>query len=204
MNNSHSGKVKVWDPLVRIGHWTLVAGFFIAYFTEDDFLTQHVWAGYVVGVVVCFRILWGLVGSKYARFSQFIRGPRAVLSYLKNLLTGGGQRYIGHNPAGAAMILALLLSVGGTVYSGLMVHALENQAGPLAEWVASGYADVDSKQQKKAYSKREGFWEETHEVFANLSLLLVVMHVVGVMLSSRAHKENLVKSMVTGEKRSAD
>ncbi len=216
MSNLSKGTVRVWDPLVRIGHWALVAGFFTAYFTEDDFLTPHVWAGYVVGGIICLRIIWGLVGSRYARFSQFVKGPGAVWSYLKNLLAGHGKRYIGHNPAGAAMILALLLSLGGTVYSGLMVYALEDQAGPLAAWVASTHSDThsdaDSKQPKKNLkkdlkednSKREDFWEETHEVLANLSLLLVIMHVAGVLMSSRAHKENLVKSMFTGEKRSAD
>jgi cytochrome b len=202
--NKSTGKVKVWDPLVRIGHWTLVAGFFTAYFTEDDFLTAHVWAGYVVGAVICFRIVWGLVGSRHARFRQFVRGPGAVVSYLKNLLAGRSKRYIGHNPAGAAMILALLLSVGGTVYSGLMVYALEDQAGPLSSWVNSARSDGGSEQLKNDHSKRGDFWEETHEILANLSLLLVVMHVVGVLMSSRAHKENLVKSMFTGEKRSED
>jgi cytochrome b len=183
--------IKVWDPVIRIGHWTLVTAFFTAYFTEDEFLTAHVWAGYVIGVVVCFRLLWGLVGSDHARFKDFMRPPAATFRYLTDLVRGQSKRYLGHNPAGAAMILTLLIFLAATVFSGVVLYGMEESAGPLAAWVTEN-------------SDREEIWEELHEVFANLTLLLVVLHVIGVIFSSRAHRENLVKAMITGRKKISD
>ncbi len=187
MENTENG-IKVWDPVIRIGHWTLVVAFFTAYFTEDDFLTLHVWAGYIIGVVVILRVLWGFVGSKYARFTEFVRSPSAALGYLANLARGRSPRFIGHNPAGGLMILALLIFLAGTVFSGVMLYALEEGAGPLAAWIP-GNAD------------REELWEEIHEVFANLMLLLIAVHVAGVLFSAYIHRENLVKAMITGRKK---
>jgi len=180
--------VRVWDPLVRIGHWTLVVAFFTAYFTEDDWLTIHVWAGYVLAGVVLFRVLWGFVGTRYARFTQFVRGPRAVLNYFRNTLVRRSPHYVGHNPAGGAMVVALLLCLTALSVSGLVLYAIEETAGPLAGLLPVG---VD-----------EELWEELHEMFANLSLALVFLHVLGVLFSSLAHGENLMRSMVTGRKRS--
>lgn len=217
--STHENMVKVWDPIVRIGHWTLVIAFFTAYFTADDFLTQHVWAGYIIGAVIAFRLLWGLVGSRHARFSNFLRSPRAILQYLRDLKGGRAKRYIGHNPAGGAMIIALIISIAVTVTSGLMLYAIEEGAGPLAGWVgntstsslaiSSGTqvhaGDDDAKQvvsKRQINESSEEFWEEIHEIFANLALLLVGLHVAGVLFSSFAHKENLVKAMFTGRKRS--
>lgn len=178
--------VRVWDPLVRIGHWTLVATFFTAYFTEDDFMTAHVWAGYVLGGVVSLRLLWGLIGTRHARFSDFVRSPAVTLAYLRDLVGHRARRYLGHNPAGAAMIVALLVCLIITTVSGLGLYAVEEGAGPLAGWLPRGDDDV---------------WEEVHEIFANLTLGLVGLHVAGVVLSSLAHRENLVRAMITGRKR---
>jgi cytochrome b len=216
---TNENTVKVWDPIVRIGHWTLVIAFFTAYFTEDDFLTQHVWAGYVVGGIICFRLFWGFVGSRHARFGDFVRSPTVTLQYLGDLKANRAKRYIGHNPAGGAMIIALLISIAGAVSSGLMLYAIEEGEGPLAGWVANSpvsssgpalipRAHADDDDDRHGGKKRhidedsEEFWEETHEVFANLALLLVGLHVAGVFFSSYAHRENLVKAMVTGRKRS--
>jgi cytochrome b len=181
--------VRVWDPLVRIGHWTLVATFVTAYLVEDDFLTVHVWAGYVLAGVVAFRLLWGLIGTRHARFTNFVRGPRAVLRYFQDALTQRGPRYLGHNPAGGAMVLALLICLTLTAVSGMGLYAVEEGSGPLASWIAEG--------------RHEDAWEEVHEVFANLSLLLVILHVAGVGFSSLMHRENLVRAMITGRKRAA-
>ena len=126
--------VKVWDPLVRVGHWALVVAFFTAYFTEDDLLSVHVWAGYVVGAVVLIRIAWGLVGTTHARFRDFLYRPRTALRYLGMLLRGKAQRYLGHSPAGAIMVFLLLLGLAAVAWSGLMVYAYDHQAGP---WRAS-------------------------------------------------------------------
>jgi len=207
---------RVWDPIVRIGHWTLVIAFFTAYLTEDDFLTQHVWAGYVVGIVVSVRLLWGIVGTKHARFMDFVKSPAVTLRYIGELATNRAKRYIGHNPAAGAMVVALLISLSGTVITGLMVYALEEDAGPLAGWVADysapmslpahsgvAYADIGEHEPDDVHedSTFEKFWEEAHEIFANITLLLVGLHIAGVLFSSYAHKENLIRGMITGRKR---
>lgn len=191
--------IKVWDPVVRIGHWTLVLAFFIAYFTEDDFMTQHVWAGYVVGAVVCFRLLWGFVGTQHARFKDFVRSPATVIRYVRDLRNKPSKRYIGHNPIGGAMIIALLLCLAITVYTGLALYAIEDQAGPFAAWFAPEPTVVASTAHEE--DPREEFWEELHEVFSNVTLALVILHVAGGLLSSYIYKENLILAMFTGRKR---
>lgn len=190
--NTPDKTIRVWDPIVRIGHWTLVIAFFTAYLTEDDFLTQHVWAGYAVGIVICVRLLWGLIGSRHARFVDFVRSPAETLRYVADLAANRAKRYIGHNPAGGAMVVALLLSISGTVFSGLVVYAVEEAAGPLAGWVAGYNASENAS---------EEFWEEVHEILANFTLLLVGLHIAGVLFSSYAHRENLIRGMITGRKR---
>jgi cytochrome b len=124
--------VKVWDPIVRIGHWTLVIAFFTAYFTEDALMTQHIWAGYVVAGVVLFRFFWGLIGSEHARFKDFIYAPSTIFTYLTSLAQHKPKQYLGHNPAGGIMVIALLTSLCVTVYSGLALYAVEENAGPFA------------------------------------------------------------------------
>lgn len=194
--------VKVWDPLVRFGHWILVVAFFTAYFTEDEFLAQHVWAGYIAFAVLCVRLVWGFIGTEHARFSDFVRSPANIVRYIKGLKSHRSGRYLGHNPAGGAMILALLLGVAGTAFSGMMVHAYENHAGPLAAWVGDegGKAAASHRKHRDDDEGAEHFWEETHEVLANLTLLLVGLHVAGGLMSSVLYRENLIKAMFTGKK----
>jgi cytochrome b len=216
--------VSVWDPLVRIGHWTLVVAFFTAYFTEENFLTQHVWAGYIVGVVVLFRIVWGFIGSKHARFSNFIYSPAKVFAYLKNLLARKPQHYIGHNPAGGAMVIALLLSLAATTFTGMKLYAVEENEGPFtitaqqvqtqidkASFISTTKAEEerDNDEDEKSEGAIDGhvvdkqvekYWEELHEAFVNLTLLLAFLHIGGVIFSSIVDKEKLVKAMITGKK----
>jgi len=200
--NSTQNTVKVWDPIVRIGHWTLVLAFFIAYFTEDDLLTQHVWAGYVAGAVVCFRLLWGFVGTEHARFKDFVVSPAVVLQHLRDLRDKSGKRYIGHNPIGGAMIIALLISVAVTVYTGVALYAIEDHAGPLAAWFAAEPAASDSaKDADEAEDPREEFWEDLHDFFADFTVFLVILHIAGGLFSSYVYKENLIRAMFTGRKR---
>ena len=197
---SKENQVTIWDPVVRVGHWLLVAAFFIAYFTEDELLGAHVWAGYLVGAVVIGRAVWGFVGTTHARFRDFLYGPATALGYLGSLLRGKGRRYLGHSPAGGVMVILLLLGLAATTWSGLMVYAYDQQAGPLAAFVSSPGTEIEDD----AYEAREEYWEETHELFVNLTLLLVILHVGGVLLASLVHKENLVAAMVTGKKRPLD
>ncbi|MDD5411110.1 MAG: cytochrome b/b6 domain-containing protein [Methylobacter sp.] len=180
--------VKVWDLPLRIFHWLLVAGFFIAYLTEDDLLTVHVWAGYLVTGLLVFRLIWGFVGNEYARFSSFLCSPAQSLAYVKDLVALKTKRYIGHNPAGAAMIVLLLVSLLMTVITGFAVYGADQAAGPLAS--------IGSSQKE--------LWEEVHEFFANFTLLLVVVHVIGVAVESYIHRENLARSMVHGYKKADD
>jgi cytochrome b len=180
--------VPVWDPLIRIFHWSLAGFFLLAYVTEDELLTVHVYAGYAVAGLIIFRLIWGLIGTRHARFIDFVTGPARLVRYLGLLAAGRAPRYLGHNPAGAAMIIALLASLALTAFTGMGLIAGDG-IGPLAGTI---FANLSG----------EAF-EEAHEFFANLTLFLVVLHVAGVLVSSLLHQENLVKSMVTGRKRLA-
>lgn len=168
--------VTVWDPLVRIFHWSLVGAFVVAYAThEDGFSTTHLTAGYVIAGLVAFRILWGLVGSRHARFADFVRGPRATLGYLRGLVTWNAPHSMGHNPAGGAMVLVLLAL--------LAIISLTGWGMTTTAFYASGTL------------------EEIHETAVNLALVAIALHLVGVAASSVAHRENLVRAMITGKKR---
>lgn len=204
--HEHGRDVKVWDPFVRVGHWLLVGAFFTAYLVGDEWLDLHVWAGYLVGAIVIARILWGVVGTRHARFWDFVKSPSTTVTYLRQLGARRAPRYLGHSPAGGAMVLALLLSLTGTVYTGLELYAVEENAGPLAELnvqppaiIASAHAD-DGDHDRGGHDQEEEFWEETHEWFTNATLLLIALHIAGVLYSSALHRENLIKAMVTGRK----
>ena len=194
--------IRVWDVFVRLFHWSVAVGFFVAYFSEDA-LTLHVWAGYVVGALVVLRIVWGFIGPEHARFSSFIYPPGTVLRYLWELLVGRARRYLGHSPGGGAMVLLLLIGLLGTVGTGLELYAIEENAGPLAALVSSGSppGQAEGEEASEGAERSGEFWEEFHEVLANLMLVLVVLHVAGVLLASYVHHENLTRAMVTGRKR---
>ncbi len=164
--------VKVWDPLVRFFHWALVAGIAITWLTGDEWDRIHEWTGYGIGALLAVRIVWGFIGTKYARFSQFVKGPRETLAYIGRILRGRAERHIGHNPAGAAMILALIATISITVLTGWMM-TLDAFWG--AEWL-----------------------EDLHEFLANSVLVLAGFHVAGVIHASITHRENLVRAMFTG------
>lgn len=206
MSNSQS--INVWDPVVRIGHWLLVIAFFTAYFTEDDLLTQHTWAGYTVAAIIVSRIIWGFVGTPYAKFSNFIYKPSAIIHYLKNLIARKEQHYIGHNPAGGAMVIALLFCLAITTLSGMKLYAVEEDKGPFSVEVQMGIKQAmasspDTKNEHGNYAvneEDEEFWEEIHETFVNITLLLVFLHIGGIIMSSIVDKEPLVKAMFTGKK----
>lgn len=198
-----SETLQIWDPLIRISHWVLAVAFLVAYFTEDDFLSTHVWAGYTVGFVILIRIVWGFIGTQHARFADFICSPIKSIKYFVELIRGRSKRYLGHSPAGAAMIVLLILGVVATGWTGVMVYAYEEQAGPMATFVMprTGITSPEAQSHDdERFEKNEEFWEEAHEISANLTLALVLLHILGVLLASRVHHENLVRSMVTGRK----
>lgn len=180
-------EVRVWDTVVRGSHWILATAFLLAYFSGEDLMLLHVWAGYVAGTVVVLRIIWGFIGTRYARFTNFVYRPRKILRYARDLILLGGRRHLGHSPAGGAMVVVLLVMVLLVVGSGLVAFAALDGAGPLASYIA-----VDRTSGR--------IWGAVHEVLANVTFGLVLLHICGVLWASLVHGENLVRAMWTGRK----
>jgi cytochrome b len=168
------GKILVWDWPVRLGHWLMVGGFIVAWLTADSesWRLVHAVSGGVVVAVAAFRLPWGFIGSRYARFVDFVRGPRAVAGYLEGMLDLQPAHHTGHNPAGGWAIVALL-SLG--ILSGLSGWSAYNELGD--DWLA-----------------------EFHEALAATMLTVVIVHVAGVISGSILHGENMVRAMFTGHK----
>ena len=189
LQDRNSSTVKAWDPLVRIFHWSLVFFFLLVFATEDDFMALHMWAGYAVSILIGFRLLWGLIGTRNARFLSFIKSPQRVKQHLRDMLSLRPAHYLGHNPVAAVMVIALLVSIGLAAFTGMMLVATHGQ-GLLAGTMFGGFDDHTVK--------------GIHEFFANFSLLLVFAHVGGVIVSSYLEGENLAKAMITGRKRARE
>ena len=170
--------VRVWDIGVRVFHWSLVLSFVVAWLTRHGSEDIHHLAGYAAAALVALRVVWGVVGTHYARFAQFTRSPVTVLGYLRDIASGREARYLGHNPAGGAMILLLLVMMGGTALTGWMMTTDQF-------WGDDTITHL-------------------HERLADGLLILVLVHIAGVVLASLRHRENLVLAMVTGRKREVD
>lgn len=170
-------RILVWDAPVRVFHWLSVLSFAGAYLSAESerWRLVHVTLGYTLVGLIAFRLIWGVVGTRYARFGNFVRGPSAVMRYVRSMLQRQPEHHIGHNPAGALAIVALL-ALGGLI--GVTGWASYNEVG--GEWIS-----------------------ELHDLVANAMLALVGVHIAAVVLSSRMHGENLVRAMVTGYKTGA-
>jgi cytochrome b len=166
--------VRVWDPFVRVFHWSLVGLFALAFVTGDEIEWLHVGVGYAIVGLVVLRIVWGLVGPQHARFADFVRSPSTIARYLLQAARWRAPRYLGHNPAGGAMVAALLVMIVGIAATGF---AMTTDAFWGSEWM-----------------------EDLHECLVYTTIGLIVLHVAGVVFSSIAHGENLVKAMITGRK----
>ena len=208
--NSHSldRQVRVWDPLVRIFHWSLVALFLLSFVSGEEESALHTWAGYAVLALVVLRTLWGFVGPRHARFGDFVRGPAGIIAYAKDLLLLRSRRYLGHNPLGGAMIMAMLVTLLATGASGLALQQARQGGGAIASAAAAAYAApaalISSARADDHEHGKEGgeeWLEELHEFLAHFMLLLVAGHLAGVVLNSAMHRENLVRAMFTGRKR---
>lgn len=221
----HKKNIYVWDLFVRIFHWSLLPLFFVAYLTGDDKGPLHRYVGYAILVLVAVRILWGFVGTKHALFSDFICSPGKAFVYLKELAIGKPARYTGHNPAAAWMIILFLTNSIFICLSGYAAYADKATRNPSHGFgnafsiVESAHADDDGKREHKGKRERHGgnlkseredhhdrdsIWSEIHEVSAQVMSILIVLHIVGVAVSSRKHNENLVSSMITGKKTSKE
>ncbi len=186
IQNTASPTVKAWDPLIRVFHWSLAFFFLLAFITEDDWLSIHTQAGYAVSFLIGFRLFWGLVGTRNARFMSFVKAPKTVLSHLRGMFAFKASHYLGHNPVAAVMVVSLLLSITLVAFSGMVLIATEGQ-GPLADTLFSSW--------------RGERMEDIHEFLANFTLLLILGHLTGVLFSSILEGENLAKSMLTGRKK---
>lgn len=186
---SDSSTVRMWDIAVRVFHWTLVAAFATAYITAEEWQTPHTLAGYIITGLVVFRLLWGLVGTRHARFSDFVRSPGEVIAYIKDVLASRPKRYLGHNPAGGAMVIALLIFLALTAVSGMVTYGGAEHAGPFAS-LTIGW-----------HRSQVHMVKEFHEFCANFTLFLIGLHIIGVIIANKHHGENLVVAMLTGKKR---
>ncbi len=167
--------VRVWDPLVRLFHWSLVVAFAVAYFSANRWDDVHTVAGYAAGGLVALRLAWGVIGTPHARFSSFVRSPRTVIAYLRAMVAGTEARHIGHNPAGGAMIIALIAGMAVTATTGWLLTTD-------AFW-------------------GDTFMQHLHHWSAHAMVLLILAHLAGVALASVRHRENLVAAMISGRKR---
>jgi cytochrome b len=168
-------RILVWDLPTRLFHWLLAGTFAGAWLTADSerWIDVHTTLGYTFAGLIAFRLVWGFIGTRYARFSSFVTGPRPVLRYLGSILKADPEHHVGHNPAGGWAVLALL--------------------GLGAVTALSGYL---------TFNDYGGHWlEELHEGAASAMLALVFVHIGAVVFSSLIHRENLVKAMVNGFKR---
>ncbi len=170
--------IRVWDPLVRIGHWTLVIAVTVSYITRDGGGRVHDYSGYLALAIVVLRIVWGFTGPTFARFSQFMRGPRVTLGYARDVLAHKEEHMPGHNPLGGWMIIALLFTVAATGATGWL-YTTNKFWGE--EWL-----------------------EELHSILGHLILPLVALHVAGVIFTSWRQKENLAAAMFHGWKKKPD
>jgi cytochrome b len=201
--------IKAWDPLLRYGHWALVTSFAVAYLSAEEDAGSpdqlNVWCGYVVGAILAIPIIWGFVGTRHARFSDFAFGPAITLRYVADELRGRTRRYLGPSPARPAMIFAPMFVLAGTVRTGWVDY------GNAGHWPLASAAGVVSPAQteendgaEQAGQGRESAAGKVHGLFANITLGLVVPHVPGVGLSSFRRRENLVMAMFSGRKRGGD
>lgn len=206
--------IKVWDIFVRIFHWALVGSMLGQYISGDELKGVHYRLGYFIIILVLARIVWGFIGTKHARFGDFLYRPVDIINYLKSLFSGKPIHYMGHNPAGGLMIVVMLIALLATTFTGLKALASDGK-GPLANAdtviLSVAYADSDEHEEGEGEhyasdspptQEKEEFWEEAHEMMVNFMLCLIGIHIAGVVVSSWLHKENLILSMITGRKKS--
>lgn len=187
--SQNSRQVYVWDRMVRFFHWSVLVIVVAIYVTgESGMQYTHELIGYGLSVLLAVRFAWGWIGSGHARFHSFIQSPSQVLRYFSSIVRGQPKHYLGHNPAGGAMVLALLVTLTLMVVSGLVILATIEFEGPLV-------AVLHNVTDQTAY-----LWFELHELALDILFVLIAMHIAGVAVASVQHRENLPRSMITGYK----
>lgn len=198
----------LWDPLVRLTHWTIAASVIVNGLISDPGKALHVWVGWATLGILAVRLIWGLIGPTEARFSSFLPDPRAAVMHVIDLVKGIRPRdYPSHNPAGALMVYALWASLAIVIATGLIMTdasspmqvAAEQAAVEAGDWslLAQNALNVDNEAYN-AIKQAAGF---VHEVIANLLMFLAALHVVGVVVEGRVMRRNLVKPMLLGDKK---
>jgi cytochrome b len=195
MTSEARERIKVWDIVVRSFHWCLVVSFGFCYLTGDDFELLHAYLGYGILMLLGVRVVWGVVGTKYARFSNFIYGWKSLREYVRGLMILRPQSYLGHNPLGGWMVVLLLLLLLFTCWTGLEAYGEEGY-GPFAQQSSAAHDPNESRDDDSASE----LWSELHEVLADITLFLIFVHIAGVVVSSILHRENLVRAMWSGYK----
>lgn len=183
----------IWDLPLRLFHWAMVLVVFIAavtgYFSEEWWLDIHAYAGYALGCLLIFRIIWGFIGSYYSRFQTFPLAKQGVIAHIKSLLSFKPKEYSGHNPIGAWMIVILLATLSLLVITGLVLYGGQEKHGPLAGLVSFNIAE---------------FSEEIHESLAGILMAAIAIHVAGVLFETIVLKHALIQAMINGKKQGAD
>jgi cytochrome b len=188
--NKNSAYVKIWDAPVRLFHWILVLSFTLAYLTAEFHVGfMHVWIGYFLVVLLAARVMWGFVGGQYSRFKSFVFTPAETLEYMRTMAQNNPKHYFGHNPAGALMVFALLALLSMIFLSGLVTLAVIDFEGPLLFL-------LDYFDDSMSYAAKE-----FHGLLIDFALVLIPLHLLGVLVGSIQHKENLARAMVTGLKK---
>jgi cytochrome b len=183
-----AARALVWDLPVRLMHWTLVLAVGGAWATQElegDWFKYHVWCGYVVLVVAATRVVWGVIGTRHARFTAFVRGPGAVLDYVRGLLQRRPVHHAGHNPLGALMVLALLAMLLAQAVTGLFANDQIVSTGPLFGYVTSGTSDRLTT---------------IHKQLFDVLLVAIVLHVCAALVYLFVKHDNLILPMITGRK----
>jgi cytochrome b len=167
--------MRVWDALIRVLHWAVVAAFLVAWFSHGGYLALHRVSGYVIAALVLVRVAWGFAGPAHARFSDFVVGPGKLAAYLRLLVRAREPRYVGHNPAGGVMIVVLLSLLAALCATGLMLDTPR--------------------------FRDDGDFKAVHDLLTDATIACIVLHVAGVAYASWRHRENLVAAMLSGRKR---
>lgn len=187
-----SKPVPVWDLPTRFFHWALVGLIGLSYATAElgiGDMELHVYSGYGILTLLIFRILWGFLGPRHARFASFLRPPSTTLNYARDLLAGRAQRYLGHNPLGALSVLAFVLLIGLQVTTGLFAQDDILTEGPLAPFVSSDLSEDLT---------------DIHESNFNFILALIALHLLAVAFHSFVKREGLIRAMITGRKKAGE